>query len=87
MASEKVTQKYIDDFYKENGKCCAGCDHWDWVNSLVGECKKSAPTDHQSRISMTGITSMTAPPESGHIVTTRDHLCGDFIDTYDWGEK
>lgn len=74
-------QKCIDKFYKKNGPCCAGCDWWGWYNSLVGECIKSAPVGGKERYSMLDIQfSPSANLEAGHIITTRDHYCGDFKD-------
>ena len=77
-------QSFVDEFYKENGPCCAGCDWWRYHNSLVGECIKSAPVSGKERVSMLGIENTSMTPNSGHIITKRNHLCGDFIDTYEW---
>lgn len=33
---------------------------------------------------MLGITGSSLPPGSGHILTWRDHHCGEFADTFDW---
>jgi len=76
-------QKFIDDCYLKNGKCCAGCDHWAWHNSTVGDCTKSAPVSSEDRISMLNMEATSIKVNAGHIVTKRDHLCGYFVDTYD----
>jgi hypothetical protein len=80
----KSKQQFIDDFYKNHGDCCAGCDFWKWHNSHLGDCTKSAPVCGQERHSMLDIESCSMPLEAGHILTKRDHLCGDFIDTNEW---
>lgn len=77
-------QRFIDDFYKSHGDCCAGCDHWQWHNTAVGDCTKSAPVSSRERHSMLGVTGCSSEPSAGHILTKRDHVCGDFIDTHEW---
>lgn len=86
---ETKTQLLVDRFYKENGPCCAGCDWWRFINSAAGECIKNAPVSDSERLAMLGISKTTLPAGSGHIMTKRDHVCGDFLDTYDWngGQK
>lgn len=81
-----MSQTHIDAFYKKHGPCCAGCDHWRWVNSITGECIRSAPAPAQERIAMLGMVATTHPVGSGHVMTKRDHLCGEFKDTYDWSK-
>jgi len=81
--SEKA-QQIVDAFYKKHGPCCAGCDWWRFHNSSVGECIKSEPVSGAERYSMTGITKTNFTPDAGHIITKRDHVCGEFADTYDW---
>lgn len=73
----------LDRFYIENGKCCAGCDWWRFHNSVIGDCTKSAPVSGEERGSMAGIRP-SIRVESGHIMTPRDHVCGDFKDDFDW---
>lgn len=77
-------QKHIDRFYNRHGPCCAGCDHWRWLNSMAGECTRSAPVSGAEAISMLGMESPSLLPEAGHVITRRDHICGEFVDTYDW---
>ncbi|MFJ5538603.1 hypothetical protein [Vreelandella titanicae] len=79
-----ATQRSIDAFYLNHGPCCAGCDHWRWVNSVAGDCTRSAPVPAEQRMSMLGISGASIKAEAGHIMTQRDHLCGDFIDSYEW---
>ncbi len=74
-------QQHIDRYYKNNGDCCAGCDWWRWHNTAVGDCTKSAPVSPEERYSMLGIDSCSLPLDAGHILTTRNHVCGDFIDS------
>lgn len=78
---EQEQQHYIDKFYKENGDCCAGCDHWRWHNTAVGECIKNAPVSSQDRIAMLGLESLSLPVGAGHIFTPREHWCCDFFDS------
>jgi hypothetical protein len=33
---------------------------------------------------MLGITGCSLKPLSGHIMTPREHVCGDFKDGFDW---
>lgn len=77
-------QELLDAFYAQHGPCCAGCDWWHCINSLVGECHRSAPVSGIERVSMLGINRASILPEAGHIMTRREHHCGDFIDTFDW---
>ena len=78
-------EEIIDRFYVVHGPCCAGCDWWAPANSLVGECRRSAPVSGAQRVSMLGMRSPSIQPEAGHIMTKREHHCGDFKDEFDWG--
>lgn len=79
--------RFIDKFYLNHGKpCCAGCDCWLPHNSVAGECTKTAPASGEERLSMLGMESLSANVGAGHIFTLRDHSCGQFVDTYDWGQ-
>lgn len=33
---------------------------------------------------MCGISSNSAPSSAGHVMTPREHHCGDFKDEFDW---
>lgn len=77
-------QVVIDRFYRDHGPCCAGCDWWRHYNSVAGECIKSAPVSGAERIAMLGIENPSTEPGAGHIITPRDHVCGEFEDTHDW---
>lgn len=80
-------QEIIDRFYSDHGPCCAGCDWWHHVNSLIGECHKAAPVSSEQRFSMVRINWHTRrffDPEAGHILTNREHHCGDFKDEFYW---
>ncbi len=78
------TSEAIDRFYVAHGACCAGCDWWQYANSVSGQCIRHAPVAAVERLSMTGISSISAPVGAGHPVTIRDHYCGDFEDKFDW---
>nr|WP_255650858.1 hypothetical protein [Cupriavidus sp. DB3] len=77
-------QELADAFYVKYGPCCAGCDWWHRIDSLVGECHRSAPVSGIERYAMLGVRWTSRPVEAGHVLTTRDHRCGDFLDTFDW---
>ncbi|WP_454727746.1 hypothetical protein [Cupriavidus ulmosensis] len=77
-------QQLLDRFYAEHGPCCAGCDWWQRTNSLVGECRKSAPVSGADRFAMLGIRVTSLTPDAGHIMTPREHHCGEFKDEFDW---
>lgn len=77
-------QEHHDAFYMERGPCCAGCDWWRFLGSTSGECLKSAPVSGRERMGMLGISWCSLPVAAGHVITPRDHHCGDFIDTFDW---
>jgi hypothetical protein len=79
-----VVQEYADRFYWAHGKCCAGCDWWHSISSTVGECTRSAPVPSEERWDMLGIESCSLRPASGHAITPREHLCGEFKDDFDW---
>jgi hypothetical protein len=80
-------QEAIDAFYAKTGPCCAGCDWWAHMNSVAGECRKSAPVPAEHRFGMARMDRASwhsHEPDAGHIVTNRDHHCGDFKDEFDW---
>ena len=77
-------QENLDRFYFQHGPCCAGCDWWRSINSLVGDCTKSAPVDGATRWEMMGIEGCSRKLRGGHVVTDRAHHCGDFKDEFDW---
>jgi len=73
-------QRAVDAFYAEHGPCCAGCDWWRYVNSVAGECTRTVPVAGPQRFAMLGIEGASLDPGAGHIMTPRDHLCGEFKD-------
>ncbi|TPK59012.1 hypothetical protein FJ551_25700 [Mesorhizobium sp. B2-5-1] len=77
-------QEFIDRFYFAHGRCCAGCDWWRSITALIGDCTKSAPVSGEERANMLGIEKCSMRFASGHIVTPRDHVCGEFKDDFDW---
>jgi hypothetical protein len=87
MGRVERTQAIVDAFYKQHGPCCAGCDWWRWHNSIAGECIKSAPVPGPTRFAMLGVISSSLPLDAGHVMTLRDHYCGDFKDSDDNQEK
>ena len=82
---ERKVQELIDQFYVKNGPCCAGCDWWHHANTVAGECRRSAPVPGEQRISMLGMRLTSLAPQAGHVITLREHHCGDFKDEFDWG--
>lgn len=77
-------QESIDTFYFSRGPCCAGCDWWRSITTMVGDCTKSAPVDGHTRWAMLGIDHCSMTPRPGHIITDHAHVCGDFKDEFDW---
>lgn len=45
---------------------------------------KSAPVGGASRWDILGIQNCSLRLSVGHVVTARDHICGDFKDEFDW---
>lgn len=87
LSRQDRTQAIVDAFYKAHGPCCAGCDHWRWYNALVGECIRTVPTTGIERFAMLGIESSSLTPGAGHIMTPREHVCGEFKDEQAEGAK
>ena len=77
-------QELLDRFYAKHGPCCAGCDYWHWITSMVGEFHRSAPVSDLERTAMLGIKVPSLAPEAGHVMTRREHRCGDFKDEFNW---
>ncbi len=77
-------QELLDRFYTQRGPCCAGCDWWHPVNTVAGECRRSAPVPGEQRIAMLGMRSTSLLIPAGHVMTLREHHCGDFKDEFDW---
>ena len=77
-------QESVDAFYWKHGPCCAGCDWWRHVSSAAGECTRTVPVPSHERFAMVGIQSPSQNTGVGHIITPRDHHCGEFKDTFDW---
>lgn len=77
-------QEYLDSFYFAHGPCCAGCDWWRSFNALSGECRRSTPVSGVERWAMLGISNCSLKAGAGHVVTNRDHHCGEFKDEFDW---
>lgn len=81
MSDKDRVQAIIDAYADKRGSCCAGCDWWRWHNSVVGDCTRTAPVPGAERAAMLGITWISCPTPAGHIMTPRDHYCGDFKDS------
>jgi len=77
-------QEFHDRFYFERGPCCAGCDRWRSISGLIGECHARAPVSGHERYSAILGNPSPMPMPAGHILTYRDHHCGDFKDEFDW---
>lgn len=82
--SENKVSAILDTFYVTHGSCSAGCDWWAYFNSLTGECRRSAPVAGEQRITMLGMRSPSRVSGAGHVMTLRDHHCGEFKDDFDW---
>lgn len=82
MSDER--QECLDRFYWQNGPCCAGCDWWRSHNSVCGDCTRSAPVSGRERMDMLGISAAFPSIGAGHVITRRDHVCGEFKDEFDW---
>lgn len=83
-AALTLAQKHADKFYFQHGPCCAGCDHWQLVNSCVGLCLKSKIVPGHERASMLGIHGCSLDVGAGHAMTQCDHVCAHFSDAFDW---
>ena len=81
---EDTRQEAIDRFYTKRGPCCAGCDFWRYVNSVVGTCHKAAPVSGAERTGLLNITVVSFQVGAVQPFTKRDHWCGEFRDTFDW---
>lgn len=79
-----LESRILDTFYTQHGPCCAGCDWWGSINSVIGECTRSAPVSGHQRWSMMSVFAPAYTPAAGHIVTPRQHFCGEFKDGFDW---
>lgn len=79
-ATQDRVQRIVDSFYAAHGPCCAGCDWWRHYNRVVGECTRSAPVSGADRIAMLGMSYCSLPIGAGHVMTLREHVCGDFSD-------
>ncbi|MGX7706365.1 hypothetical protein [Methylobacterium sp. Gmos1] len=77
-------QEILDTFYHQQGPCCAGCDWWHSISTLVGECHRSAMVSGHDRMIALGIDYSSLAFGAGHVVTKREHVCGDFKDEFDW---
>ena len=77
-------QEYQDKYYMKHGKCCAGCDYWESPNTVAGICKMSKIVPAAERASMLGISGISKNMGSGHAITKREYVCGNFKDSFDW---
>lgn len=74
-----MSQQHVDAFYAANGPCCAGCDFWRWVNSLIGECVRFPPNRSHDAAAGLGMTGCSLSRSTANL-TRRDHWCGEFRD-------
>jgi hypothetical protein len=85
---EALWQENVDRFYFGLGRqCCAGCDWWRSLSSLVGDCTKSKPVGGAERWDVIGIYGCSLRLPAGHVITKRDHVCGEFKDDFDWSSS
>lgn len=77
-------QENVDTFYFRHGKCCAGCDWWRSVSPLIGECSKAKIVGGIERWDVVGLDRCSLRLPSGHPMTKRDYVCGQFKDDFDW---
>lgn len=84
--STDQNQALVDAYYLDNGKkpCCAGCDHWAFINSRMGECTASPPVGAVERAAMLNMKGVSFNVGAGHVLTPYDHQCGSFVDTFEW---
>jgi len=81
---EDCESRILDHVYTLTGPCCAGCDWWQPVNTVIGECTRSAPVSGIERGDALGVTLPVCRLRAGHILTWREHRCGEFKDEFDW---
>lgn len=81
---EAQRQEALDQFYWQHGPCCAGCDHWQSISFLIGNCTNSKIVSGAERASMIGIERSSMNFGAGHAVTGRSYKCGAFKDEFDW---
>lgn len=77
-------QEMLDEFYHQNGPCCAGCDWWHSFNSRAGECHRTVMIPGADRGAPLGVTGSSLAIGAGHVMTRREHVCGEFKDKFDW---
>lgn len=78
-------QQILDTYYWTHGPCCAGCDHWQSLNSIIGTCKQTPPSlPGADRAIMISIESASVAFPAGHAITKREHHCGGFADDFPW---
>lgn len=77
-------QEFLDTYYFENGPCCAGCDWWHSISSLVGNCTRAPIVSAKERMDALGVESSSHRFKSGHPITPRAYHCGEFKDEFDW---
>lgn len=81
MTDIQRTVARIAKFAAAHGRCCAGCDHWNPYNSVAGECTRTAPVGGGvDRVALLGITQTSANIGAGHVLTPRDHSCGEYLE-------
>lgn len=79
---ERLTN--ADRFYLDHGPCCAGCDWWRFLSPAVaGECTRFPPNQSHDAAAGLGMSGCSLPRSTANL-TMRDHLCGEFRDTFDW---
>ena len=77
-------QEECDRFYWENGRCCAGCDHWGSDAALIGTCAAAGIVSGQQVLASMGLQSCSYTPPPGLPYTNHNFHCGKFRDDFDW---
>lgn len=81
---ERWYQERCDTFYWQNGRCCAGCDHWSSDQGDIGMCMSAPPVSGGDVVRSLGIRWSSYTPPPGQPFKTHDHVCGAFKDDFDW---
>ncbi|GEP11703.1 hypothetical protein MMMDOFMJ_1706 [Methylobacterium gnaphalii] len=86
LARPETTERQasLDTYYFARGPCCAGCDWWRAHNSRAGECHRTRMVAGVDRSAPLGIEGASLRIGAGHVMTPRDHVCGEFRDEFDW---
>ena len=79
-------QEECDKLYWTVGKCCAGCDHWESIGGLTGNCLAAGIMSGEDVIRSLGWSFSSYIPPPGMPFTEARDYCGKFSDAFDWSE-